>query len=125
MTIDAVITAMILPYTINIESIDQDLEKIHESISLSTEPIISLEQLKQTFNENNYQVKTYKLVLDDENFFKDSTLLDSIKEVVLQRIKTRAMLKEGKQYIELTKQDIKELFSIELLRVNKLKELGI
>ncbi len=125
MTIDAVITAMILPYTINIESIDQDLEKIHESISLSTEPIISLEQLKQTFNENNYQVKTYKLVLDDENFFKDSTLPDSIKEVVLQRIKTRAMLKEGKQYIELTKQDIKELFSIELLRVNKLKELGI
>ena len=123
MTIDAVITAMILPYTINIESIDQDLEKIHESISLSTEPIISLEQLKQTFNENNYQVKTYKLVLDDENFFKDSTLPDSIKEVVLQRIKTRAMLKEGKQYIELTKQDIKELFSIELLRVNKLKEL--
>ena len=125
MTIDAVITAMILPYTINIESIDQDLEKIHESISLSTKPIISLEQLKQTFNENNYQVKTYKLVLDDENFFKDSTLPDSIKEVVLQRIKTRAMLKEGKQYIELTKQDIKELFSIELLRVNKLKELGI
>lgn len=125
MTIDAVITAMILPYTINIESIDQDLEKIHESISLSTEPIISLEQLKQTFNENNYQVKTYKW---EEPVLKpgvdNSTLPDSIKEV-LQRIKTRAMLKEGKQYIELTKQDIKELFSIELLRVNKLKELGI
>ena len=121
MTIDTIITMMILPYTINIESIDQDLEKIHESISLSTEPIISLEQLKQTFNENNYQVKTYKW---EEPVVDNSTLPDSIKEV-LQRIKTRAMLKEGKQYIELTKQDIKELFSIELLRVNKLKDLGI
>ena len=127
MTIDAIITMMVLPYTINIETKEQELERLHQNMSLSTEPIVSLQTLKQTFNENNYQVKTYKYEeLSLKPGVDNSTLplTDSIKEI-LQRIKDREMIKEGKQYIELTKQDIKELFSIELLRVNKLKELGI
>lgn len=123
MTIDAIITMMQLPYTINIETKDQDLEQLHQNISLSTEPIISLETLKNSFDIDKYKVNTYKW---EEPVLKpgidNSTLPDSVKEA-LKRIKDRAMVKEGKQYIELTKEDIKQLFSIELYRDKQLNKI--
>ena len=125
MTIDAIITMMIIPYTINIESKEQELERLHQNMSLSTEPIVSLQTLKQTFNENNYQVKIYKWEeLSLKPGVDNSTLplTDPIKEI-LQRIKDREMIKEGKQYIELTKDDIKQLFSLELYRDKQLNKI--
>ena len=133
MTIDAIITMMVLPYTINIETKDQDLEKLHQDISLSTEPIISLETLKHSFDIDKYQVNTHNpfglgFILDkwEEPVLKtgvdNSTLPDSVKDV-LKRIKDREILKEGKQYIELTKEDIKQLFSIELYRDKQLNKI--
>ena len=108
MTIDAIITMMVLPYTINLETKDQDLEKLHQNISLSTEPIISLETLKLSFDIDKYKVYTHPVWQEPvlKPGVDESTLPDSVKEA-LRRIKDRAMIKEGKQYIELTKEDIK------------------
>ena len=123
MTIDAIITMMVLPYTINIETKDQDLEQLHQNISLSTEPIISLETLKLSFDIDKYQVNTHKW---EEPVLKtgvdNSTLPDSVKRA-LQRITDRGKQREGKQYIELTKEDIKQLFSIELYRDKQLNKI--
>ena len=128
MTIDAIITMMVIPYTINIETKDQDLEKLHQNISLSTEPIISLETLKQTFDIDKYKVQTHPVwqepVLKPGVDNSTLSLSVDVKEA-LRRIKDRAMIKEGKQYVELTKEDIKSLFSIELYRDNQLNKIGI
>jgi hypothetical protein len=124
MTIDAIITMMQLPYTINIETKDQDLEQLHQNISLSTEPIISLETLKLSFDIDKYKVYTHPVWQEPvlKPGVDESTLPDSVKEA-LRRIKDRAMIKEGKQYIELTKEDIKQLFSIELYRDKQLNKI--
>jgi hypothetical protein len=124
MTIDAIITMMVLPYTINIETKDQDLEQLHQNISLSTEPIISLETLKLSFDIDKYKVYTHPVWQEPvlKPGVDESTLPDSVKEA-LRRIKDRAMIKEGKQYIELTKEDIKQLFSIELYRDKQLNKI--
>lgn len=126
MTIDAIITMMQLPYTINIETKDQDLEKLHQNISLSTEPIISLETLKLSFDIDKYKVYTHPVwqepVLKPGVDNSTLSLSVDVKEA-LRRIKDRAMLKEGKQYIELTKEDIKQLFSIELYRDKQLNKI--
>jgi hypothetical protein len=123
MTIDAITTMMVLPYTIHIETKDQDLEKLHQNIILSTEPIISIETLKHSFDIDKYKVKTH---IWQEPVLKpgvdESTLPDSVKEA-LRRIKDRAMIKEGKQYIELTKEDIKQLLSLELYRDKQLNKI--
>ena len=126
MTIDAIITMMVLPYTINIETKDQELEKLHQNISLSTEPIISLETLKQTFDIDKYKVQTHPVwqepVLKPGVDNSTLSLSVDVKEA-LRRIKDRAMLKEGKQYVELTKEDIKQLFPIELYRDKQLNKI--
>jgi hypothetical protein len=124
MTIDAIITMMVLPYTINIETKDQDLEQLHQNISLSTEPIISLETLKQTFDIDKYKVQTHPVWQEPvlKPGVDNSTLPDSVKEA-LRRIKDRAMIKEGRQYIELTKEDIKQLFPLELYRDKQLNKI--
>ena len=124
MTIDAIITMMVLPYTINIETKDQDLEKLHQDISLSTEPIISLKTLKNSFDIDKYKVYTHvwqEMILNTE-IVDESTLSVGVKEA-LRRIKDRAMIKEGKQYIELTKEDIKQLFSLELYRDKQINKI--
>jgi hypothetical protein len=124
MTIDAIITMMVLPYTINIETKDQDLEKLHQDISLSTEPIISLKTLKNSFDIDKYKVYTHvwqEMILNTE-IVDESTLSVGVKEA-LRRIKDRAMIKEGKQYIELTKEDIKQLFPLELYRDKQLNKI--
>jgi hypothetical protein len=124
MTIDAIIPMMQLPYTINLETKDQDLEQLHQNISLSTEPIISLNTLKLSFDIDNYVVKSYKW----EQPSLTGTTLDGqelpthIKQL-LQGITDREMKREGKQYIELTKEDIKQLFSIELYRDKQLNKI--
>ena len=124
MTIDAIIPMMQLPYTINLETKDQDLEQLHQNISLSTEPIISLHTLKLSFDIDNYVVKSYKW----EQPSLTGTTLDGqelpthIKQL-LQGITDREMKREGKQYIELTKEDIKQLFSIELYRDKQLNKI--
>jgi AAA15 family ATPase/GTPase len=126
MTIDAIITMMVLPYTINIETKDQELEKLHQNISLSTEPIISLETLKQTFDIDKYKVQTHPVwqepVLKPGVDNSTLSLSVDVKEA-LRRIKDRAMIKEGKQYIELTKEDIKQLFPLELYRDKQLNKI--
>ena len=126
MTIDAIITMMVLPYTINIETKDQDLEQLHQNISLSTEPIISLETLKLSFDIDKYQVHTHPVwqepVLKPGVDNSTLSLSVDVKEA-LRRIKDRAMLKEGKQYVELKKEDIKQLFSIELYRDKQLNKI--
>ena len=126
MTIDAIITMMQLPYTINIETKDQDLEQLHQNISLSTEPIISLETLKNSFDIDKYHVHTHPVwqepVLKPGVDNSTLSLSVDVKEA-LRRIKDRAMLKEGKQYVELTKEDIKQLFSIELYRDKQLNKI--
>jgi hypothetical protein len=128
MTIDAIITMMVLPYTINIETKDQELERLHQNISLSTEPIISLETLKLSFDIDKYKVQTHPVwqepVLKPGVDNSTLSLSVDVKEA-LRRIKDRAMIKEGKQYVELTKEDIKSLFSIELYRDNQLNKIGI
>lgn len=124
MTIDAIITMMIIPYTINLETKDQDLEQLHQNISLSTEPIISLKTLKNSFDIDKYKVKSYKW---EQPSLTGTTLdvqeLPTHIQQLLQRMKGREMKREGKQYIELTKQDIKELFSIELYRDKQLNKI--
>lgn len=126
MTIDAIITMMIIPYTINLETKDQDLEQLHQNISLSTEPIISLETLKLSFDIDNYKVHTHPVwqepVLKPGVDNSTLSLSVDVKEA-LRRIKDRAMLKEGKQYVELKKEDIKQLFSIELYRDKQLNKI--
>lgn len=128
MTIDAIITMMVLPYTINIETKDQDLEKLHQNISLSTEPIISLETLKLSFDIDKYKVQIHPVwqepVLKPGVDNSTLSLSVDVKEA-LRRIKDRAMIKEGKQYIELTKEDIKKLFPLELYRDKQLNKIGI
>ena len=128
MTIDAIITMMVLPYTINIETKDQELERLHQNISLSTEPIISLETLKLSFDIDKYKVQTHPIwqepVLKPGVDNSTLSLSVDVKEA-LRRIKDRAMIKEGRQYVELTKEDIKSLFSIELYRDNQLNKIGI
>ena len=124
MTIDAIITMMLIPYTINIETKEHELERLHQNMSLSTEPIITLKTLKQNFNTDNYTIKIYKW---EEPSLTGTTLdgkeLPPHVKVVMKNIRDTAMLKEGKQYIELTKQDIKELFSIELYREQQLNKI--
>ena len=124
MTIDAIITMMVLPYTINIETKDQDLEKLHQDISLSTEPIISLKTLKNSFDIDKYKVYTHvwqEMILNTE-IVDESTLEPAVKEA-LQRITDRGKQREGKQYIELKKEDIKQLFSLELYRDKQLNKI--
>lgn len=126
MTIDAIITMMVLPYTINIETKDQDLERLYQDISLSTEPIISIETLKHSFDIDKYKVQTHvwqEMILNTE-IADESTLSPAVKRA-LQRITDRGKQREGKQYVELTKEDIKSLFSIELYRDNQLNKIGI
>jgi hypothetical protein len=124
MTIDAIITMMVIPYTINIETKEQELERLHQNMSLSTEPIITLKTLKRNFNTDNYPIKIYKW---EEPSLTGTTLdgqeLPPHVKAVMKNIRDIAMLKEGKQYIELTKQDIKELFSIELYREQQLNKI--
>lgn len=124
MTIDTIITMMLLPYTIHIETKYQDLERLYQDISLSTEPIISLETLKHSFDIDKYKVQTHSVWQEPvlKPGVDNSTLPDSVKEA-LRRIKDRAMIKEGRQYVELTKEDIKSLFSIELYRDNQLNKI--
>ena len=128
MTIDTIITMMLLPYTIHIETKDQDLERLYQDISLSTEPIISLETLKHSFDIDKYKVPTHPVwqepVLKPGVDNSTLSLSVDVKEA-LRRIKDRAMIKEGRQYVELTKEDIKSLFSIELYRDNQLNKIGI
>ena len=126
MTIDAIITMMLLPYTIHIETKDQDLERLYQDISLSTEPIISIETLKHSFDIDKYKVQTHvwqEMILNPE-IADESTLSPAVKRA-LQRITDRGKQREGKQYVELTKEDIKSLFSIELYRDNQLNKIGI
>jgi hypothetical protein len=120
MTIDAIITMMVLPYTIFLEKKDIYLEKLYIDVSNTTDPIISFTALKQTFNPDNYQVKVYKW--EEPKLLPGRDLPDNII-ATLKRMKDEAARKEGKQYIELTKEDIKELFSIELYRDKQLNKI--
>jgi hypothetical protein len=120
MTIDAIITMMVLPYTILLEKKDIYLEQLYLDVSNTTDPIISFTALKQTFNPDNYQVKVYKW--EEPKLLPGRELPDNII-ATLKRMKDEAMRKEGKQYIELTKEDIKELFSIELYRDKQLNKI--
>ena len=109
MSIDAIIAMLLFPYTINIESKEQDLEKLYQDINNTTDPIISLQMLKNTFDIDKYEVHTHvyqEMVLNPE--INESKLSVGVKEA-LQRMKDRAMIKEGKQYVNLTKEEIKNL----------------
>lgn len=116
MTIDAIIPMMIIPYTINLETKDQDLEKLHQNISLSTEPIISLETLKLSFDIDKYKVYTHS-----QGEFNS----DNIPSHILKKPHVQKILRERnvKKYIELTKEDIKQLFSLELYRDKQLNKI--
>lgn len=124
MTIDAVLTARSLNgrpmlYKINLESKDSDLEELYEIISNTTDPILSLDTIKNNFDINNYKVHIHthnKLIplVDD--------IPDSVKEIY-ERINKRLGLLDGKQYIELNKNDIKEMFSVEIWRNKQLNKL--
>ncbi len=123
MSIDAIIAMLLFPYTINIESKEQDLEKLYQDINNTTDPIISLQMLKNTFDIDKYEVHTHvyqEMVLNPE--INESKLSVGVKEA-LQRMKDRAMIKEGKQYVNLTKEEIKNLFSIELYREKQLNKI--
>lgn len=96
---------------------------------MTTDPIISLDMLKQTFDINNYQVKTYKyqepeLLSGWKNATKETELPTSVI-TALKNMKDKAMLKEGKQYVELFKEDVKKLFSVELLREQQINKILI
>jgi hypothetical protein len=125
MSIDAIITMMMLPYTILLDKKEQDLEELYEKISITSDPIITLNSLKQNFNTDNYQVNVYKW--EEPNF--EGTTLEGCSTLppdivsALKNMKEKAMLKEGKQYVELTKEDIKNLFSIEKWREQQLNKI--
>lgn len=117
MTIDAIIEMMVLPYTINIETKDQELERLHENISLSTEPIISLETLKHSFDINKYKVHTH------QEFNSDNIPSHILKNEGVQKIMKRWNERNGRKYIKLTKEDIKQLFSLDLYRDKQLNKI--
>ena len=126
MTIDAIITMMVLPYTINLETKDQDLERLHQNISLSTEPIISLETLKNSFDIDKYKVNVHKWVepsLTGTTLEGQELVLPPDVQKAIKHMRDKAMLKEDRQYIELTKEDIKQLFSLELYRDKQLNKI--
>jgi len=123
MTIDAVLVAMfnLLPYKINIETQEKDLEELYERVSNTTEPIVSLETLKLSFD-----VDKYKLLLHTHS--QDEFNSDNIPSHILKKLHVQKILKKqneinGKQYIVLTKDDIKQLFSVENWRDKQLNKL--
>ena len=119
MTIDAILPMMVLPYTINLETKDQDLEQLHQNISLSTEPIISLETLKQTFDIDKYKVQTHS----QGEFNSDNIPSHILKKAHVQKILKELNERNGRKYIGLTKDDIKQLFSLELYRDKQLNKI--
>ena len=119
MTIDAVLVAIReMPYKINLLSQDKDLEELYERVSNTTEPILSLDIVKKNFDISKYQVHTHNHeleVIKDE--YPDH--IKKIFEIANKRLKAL----NGKQYISLEKDDIKQLFSTKLWRDKQLNKL--
>lgn len=118
MTIDAVLVAIQLPYKINFVTQDSDLEYLYERVSNTTDAILSLDIVKKNFDIINYQVLTHNQELD---IIKDE-YPDHIKKIFeIQNKRTNAL--NGKQYVSLDKDDIKQLFSVEKWRDKQLNKL--
>jgi hypothetical protein len=120
MTIDAVLVAMfnLLPYKINLLSQDSDLENLYEMISNTTEPILSLDIVKKNFDISKYEVNTHnhqlQAISDD--------IPDHIQKMFENENK-RLKLLNGKRYITLDKDNIKDIFSVEKWRDKQLNKL--
>jgi hypothetical protein len=120
MTIDAVLVAMfnLLPYKINLKTQEKDLEELYERVSNTTEPILSLDIVKKNFDISKYEVYTHnhqlQAISDD--------IPDHIQKMFENENK-RLKLLNGKQYITLDKDDIKEMFSVENWRDKQLNKL--
>jgi len=120
MTIDAVLVAMfnLLPYKINLESQDKDLEELYSFISNTTEPILSLDIVKKNFDISNYEVHTHnhqlQAIVDD--------IPDHIQKMFENENKILKAL-NGKRCITLDKDNIKDIFSVEKWRDKQLNKL--
>lgn len=120
MTIDAVLVAiqLRLPYKINLLTQDSDLENLYEMISNTSDPILSLDIVKKNFDISKYEVDTHNQELQ--------AIVDNIPEYIqkiFDRENKRIKALNGKQYITLDKDDIKQLFSVEKWRDNQLNKL--
>jgi hypothetical protein len=123
MTIDAVLVAMfnLLPYKINIETQEKDLEELYERVSNTTEPIVSLETLKLSFDVDKYKLLSH--THSQGEFNSDNIPSHILKKLHVQKILKKQNEINGKQYIVLTKDDIKQLFSVENWRDKQLNKL--
>jgi hypothetical protein len=120
MTIDAVLVAiqLRLPYKIHLLSQDSDLENLYEMISNTTEPILSLDIVKKNFDISKYEVNTHNRQLQAIS----DDIPDHIQKI-FENDNKRLKLLNGKQYITLDKDDIKEMFCIKLWRDKQLNKL--
>jgi hypothetical protein len=126
MTIDAVLVAiqLRLPYKINLLTQDSDLENLYEMISNTSEPILSLDIVKKNFDISKYEVDTHNQELSPSGLIQAT--LDNIPQYIqkiLDRENKRIKALNGKQYISLDKDDIKQLFSVENWRDKQLNKL--
>ena len=117
MTIDAVLVAMfnLLPYKINLKTQEKDL---YERVSNTTEPILSLDIVKKNFDISKYEVNTHnhqlQAISDD--------IPDHIQKMFENENKILKAL-NGKRYITLDKDNIKDIFSVEKWRDKQLNKL--
>lgn len=118
MTIDAVLVAITMPYEVFLDNVNKDLEYLYDQISNTSEPILQLNTIKKNFDINNYTIHISK---HDPHEIKDE-YPDHIKKI----LETDNIRREGlnnKEYIKLNKDDIKNMFSVEIWRDNQLSKL--
>lgn len=118
MTIDAVLVAVQLPYKINLLTQDSDLETLYDRVSNTSEPILSLDIVKKNFDISKYEVHTHnhqlQAIVDD--------IPDHIQKM-LENENKRLKALNGKRYITLDKDNIKDIFSVEKWRDKQLNKL--
>jgi len=118
MTIDAVLVAVQMPYKINLLSQDKDLANLYERVSNTSDPILPLNNIKNNFDVSKYQVHTHNHELNVIKY----EYPDHIKKI-FEKDNQRLNTLNGKQYITLEKDDIKQLFSTKIWRDKQLNKL--
>ena len=105
-------------YKINLKCQDKDLEELYERVSNTTEPILSLDIVKKNFDISKYEVNTHnhqlQAISDD--------IPDHIQKMFENENKILKAL-NGKRYITLDKDNIKDIFSVEKWRDKQLNKL--
>ena len=105
-------------YKINLKCQDKDLEELYERVSNTTEPILSLDIVKKNFDISKYEVNTHnhqlQAISDD--------IPDHIQKMFENENKILKAL-NGKRYITLDKDNIKDIFSVEKQRDKQLNKL--